>query len=110
MAGSRRTGLTGRLLSAPVLTPVFLGAGAGIALALGSDKHNALAAFVAVLGALGGVGTLLTLLLLGQRVDPAVARKRRELLACLEELSDPGRFPASAESERAAAAAPAERG
>jgi len=109
MSGSTRSGSMGLLFSAPTLTPVVLGVGAGLLLGLSSDRHRSLAAFVAVVGVLGGLGTWLTLLLSGKRLDPDVARKRREMLACLDELADARQFPPSAESDRVAAPAQAER-
>jgi len=103
-------GFLSLVLSPAVLAPLILGLGGALAMRLTSDKHNHLAGFVAVVGTLGAVGTLSTLLLArGRRLDPVMARKRQEMQACLEELADGSRFAASAESDQPAVAAQVER-
>ncbi len=101
------------LLSAQTLVPVVLGLGAALAVwgfRVGGDAGTRLAIFLAVAGALGGVGTLLTQMVLGAKTaDPAVTKKRRELLACLDALADGVQRPAAAEPDFATAPAPIER-
>jgi hypothetical protein len=109
MAGSKKTFLD--LLSSPLtLTPIVLGLGSALVLWAVSDKHHNLAAFLAVAGSLGGVGTLLTLLIVhAQGADPVLAQRRSELLAGLGDLADGGKFKPSSEAQQAASPAPAQR-
>jgi len=111
MAASPRKTFAGLLFSTPTLVPVFLGLlGAALILIFWDTRHQNLAEFLAIAGGLGGLGTLLTLLLLNtRRLEPALVRKRRELLACLEELADGSRFTASAEADQPAVSAQTER-
>ena len=101
------------LLSAQTLVPVVLGLAAALAVwgfRLGGDAGTRLAIFLAAAGALGGMGTLLTQMVLGARAsDPAVTKKRRELLAGLDALADGVQRPAAAEPDFATAPAPIER-
>jgi len=110
MPGSQRKSFSTVLFSTPVLAPIVLGVGAGVAITMFAEAHRQIGMFLAVFGALGSAGTLLTQLILsGPRVPPEVARKRQEVLRGLEDLADPGRYPASAESDRLASAAQMER-
>jgi hypothetical protein len=98
------------LFSAASLTPLVLGGLGALVLSLTGEKNRPLAAFVATAGALGSVGSLLTLLLLnGPGLDPVLLRRRKDMLAGLEELADTRRLPASAEAGPPATAAAAER-
>jgi hypothetical protein len=108
MAPGKRTTFLGLLLSVPVLTPIVLGVGGAVLLGMTANKN--LAAFVAICGILGGVGTLLTLWMLNaKRLDPAIARRRQQLLAVLEELVDGRGLPVCAEAGAPATAAAGER-
>jgi hypothetical protein len=98
------------LFSAPTLTPIVLGLGAALCLRLMDPAQGRLAGFLATAGVLGGVGTLLTLLMLnGPAGDPVLLGRRQELLATLAELADGSRVPASAEAAQLATPAPLER-
>ncbi len=101
------------LLAPQTLVPVVLGLCAALAVwgfHIGGESGSRLALFLAVAGVLGGAGTLLTQAVLGARAaDPAVAKKRRELLAALDALADGVQRPPAAEPDLATAPAPIER-
>jgi hypothetical protein len=99
------------LLSSPaVLVPIVLGVGGAIVVWAVRDKEQHIAAFLAIVGCLGAFGTLMTLLLFNtEKVDPAVARRRSDLLAGLEALASSDSRGACPEAELAATAAQAER-
>lgn len=71
--------------SAPTLVPLVLGLGAAIIIWAVRDKEMNLAIFLAVAGALGGLGTLLTLWIAqGDSVPQVVVKGRQQLLASLD--------------------------
>ena len=107
--GSNRASSVALLFSPATLVPIVLGVGAGVYLWVTREELHSLAMFLGIAGTLGGLGTFMTRLLLnGKQLDPALARKRQEMLAGLTELADVSRFPASAEAGQPAAAAPLE--
>jgi hypothetical protein len=114
MAAVPRKSFFGLLFSTPTLAPVFLGLlGTVLVLLfgghLGEQRQHKLAAFLAVVGALGGAGMLLTLLLSRRGLDPALVRQRQELLDCLKELAERSHCAPSAEADQPAVAAQTER-
>jgi hypothetical protein len=106
-------GFAHSLFSPQTLVPVVLGCGTAAAVwgfNLGGESGPRLAIFLAAAGVLGGVGTLLTQAILGARsANPAVMKKRRELLATLDALADGVQRPAAQEPDFATAPAPIER-
>jgi len=98
------------LSSAAVLVPFVLGVGGAIVLWALRDKQTHLAAFLGIVGCLGAFGTFLTLMLFNtEKVDPAAARRRSDLLASLDALTGAEARGASTEAELSATAAQTER-
>jgi hypothetical protein len=100
MGQPRRKKFIDHVGSPLTLAPFVLGVGAAIILWAMSDKRLNLAAFSAIVGTLGAVGMLLTLTIVHSRpTDPALLRRRREMLALVTALGDDVRS-ASPESDR----------
>ncbi len=99
------------LLSAPAtLVPFVLGVGGAIVIWAVGKRQEHIAAFLAIVGCLGAFGTFCTLMLFNaEKIDPAVARRRSDLLASLEALGASESRGVSAEAELAATAAQTER-
>ncbi len=109
MARARRKTFIDLLGSPATLIPFVLGVGAAIVLWALSDQHHFLAAFLAVAGSLGALGTLATLLVLNPGgVEPALAKRRREMAAVLAELTASATTP-TREADQMATAALTER-
>jgi hypothetical protein len=116
MGQSARRSFTEHLLSPATLTPVVLGICAA-AVVWGFDLASkmrggsaSLAIFLAVLGCLGGAGTLMSLRILSAKdANPEVAKKQKELLAVLDALADGVQHGPAPEPDLATASAPIER-
>jgi hypothetical protein len=105
---SKAKGLLPLATSPMTLVPLVLGLVAA-ALAYVLQKNLNMALFLAILGALGAVGTLLTLWLLGPGLSPQLRQKRQELHERLEALGAQEMRAATQESPRIATEAPLER-
>ncbi|HVS36086.1 MAG TPA: hypothetical protein VMS17_10940 [Gemmataceae bacterium] len=113
MGKPARRGFLHLLFSPHTLVPVLLGAGSAAAVwqlrLFGADSTR-LAIFLAVAGGLGGLGTLLTLAVVGGKaVEPAVQKKRRELLAMLDALAEGVQRPPAPDKDDATPPAAVER-
>jgi hypothetical protein len=101
------------LLSPTAMVPVILGLCSALAVwgfGMVGPASTRVAIFLAVVGCRGGGGTVMTLLVLGgRRSDPAVEKKRRELLAALDAMADGVQHGPLPEPDLATAAAPIER-
>src|SRR5437588_12661243 len=117
MGQSARRSFGDHLMSPATLVPVVLGVCSAAAVwgfnglnLVPADKSTNMAIFLAVLGCLGGAGTLMTLRVLsGKSASPATAKKQRELLAVLDALADGVQHGPPPEPDLATAAAPIER-
>src|SRR5438132_981511 len=113
MAQSAPQGFMQLLFSPTTLAPVVLGVCGAVAVwgfNLVGAGSTRMAIFLAVVGGLGGAGTLLTMwVITGKRADPVLAKKRRELYAVLDALADGVQHGPPPEPDLATASAPIER-
>jgi len=98
-----------KLISPFTLSPLIVGLGAA-AFFWFAKQQKPMAEFLAIAGVLGAFGSFVTMLMAGGRsLNPAMSRRRQEMLDGLADLLDTSKFAATPESDRLAAAAQPER-
>jgi len=99
------------LLASPLtLVPIMLGIGSATIFWATSQnpRSHKLALFLAAIGCLGGLGTMLTMWMLQPGVKPTLLKRRQELLGSLETLLNQEGPGSTQESPQLATEAPVE--